>query len=316
MKRIESVSLIGLGAIGAAYGSKLHELLKDSFRVVANEERVNRYQSHGVKVNGKVYHFNCVPADAKVEPADLVIFSVKNADLSQAMKDIQHHIGSDTIILSLLNGISSEEEIYSVFKSEHILHSMSVEIDAVRKGDDTRFSTLGRVEFGDQHNVRSEDVLAVRDLFERAGIDYVISDNILHTMWWKFMINVSINQTSAVLNAPYGVFQTLPSAYDWAKSVMREVVALSQKTGANLTEADIDRFWPVLNHLSPEGKTSMLQDIEAGRKTEVDYFGGTVCKLGEKYDVPTPINEQLTKIIHIIEEKAACTNKGVPAQSV
>lgn len=130
------------------------------------------------------------------------------------------------------------------------------------------------------------------------------------------MINVSINQTSAVLNAPYGVFQTLPSAYDWAKSVMREVVALSQKTGANLTEADIDRFWPVLNHLSPEGKTSMLQDIEAGRKTEVDYFGGTVCKLGEKYDVPTPINEQLTKIIHIIEEKAACTNKGVPAQSV
>ena len=151
-------------------------------------------------------------------------------------------------------------------------------------------------------NSLTEDVEAVRDLFNRVGIDYKISDNISHTMWWKFMINVGVNQTSAVLKAPYGVFQTLPIAYQWVESAMREVVALSEKVGIHLTEEDVKKFWPIINNLSPKGKTSMLQDIEAGRKTEVEYFAGKVCELGEKYQVPTPVNDQLYKIIRIIEE--------------
>ncbi len=118
------------------------------------------------------------------------------------------------------------------------------------------------------------------------------------------MINVGINQTSAVLKAPYGVFQKLPVAYEWVEAAMYEVVVLSEKAGVFLTEEDVKKFWPILNHLSPEGKTSMLQDIEAGRKTEVDYFAGKVCELGKKYQVPTPVNDQLYKMIHIIEEMA------------
>ncbi|RST76083.1 ketopantoate reductase family protein [Siminovitchia acidinfaciens] len=303
MRKIESVSLVGLGAIGAAYGSRLHNELKESFRVVANARRIDKYSSSGVKVNGDVYHFNYITPEAKADSADLVIFAVKNTELPQAIEDVKHHIGPDTIILSLLNGISSEDEIYSVVKSDHILHSVSVEIDAVRENNEIRFSTLGRIVFGDKSKSSSDDVLAVKELFDRAGIDYTISENILHTMWWKFMMNVGINQTSAALKAPYGVFQTLPIAYEWAESAMREVVELSRKTGANLTEEDVKSFWPILNNLSPEGKTSMLQDVEAGRKTEVEYFGGKVCELGKRYDVPTPVNDQLYKFIRIIEEK-------------
>ena len=148
----------------------------------------------------------------------------------------------------------------------------------------------------------------MKDLFDRVGIDYKISENITHTMWWKFMINVGVNQTSAVLKAPYGVFQSLPNAYEWMESAMREVVAISEKAGTGLTEEDVKKFWPIINHLSPKGKTSMLQDVEAGRKTEVEYFAGKVCELGEKYGVPTPINEQLYKVIRIIEEMNKLNN--------
>ncbi|MEW9670075.1 ketopantoate reductase family protein [Ammoniphilus sp. 3BR4] len=304
MKKIEKVSLVGLGAIGAAYGSKLHDLLKDSFQVVANEERIKKHESNGIKVNDRVYHFPYITPETKTEPADLVIFAVKNAELPQAIEDIKHHVGPDTIILSLLNGISSEEEIYAAYENEHILYSMSVEIDAVRDNHEIHFSTLGRIEYGERNNSLSDDVLAVQDLFERAGIDYKISENISRTMWWKFMINVGINQTSAVLKAPYGVFQSVPMAYEWVESAMREVVVLSQKVGIDLKEEDIKKFWPIINNLSPKGKTSMLQDVEAGRKTEVEYFAGKVCELGKKYDVPTPINEQLYRMIRIIEEMA------------
>ncbi|WP_065409635.1 ketopantoate reductase family protein [Pseudobacillus wudalianchiensis] len=305
MKKIETVSLIGLGAVGAAYGSKLHDMLKDSFQVVASKERIQRYENTGIIVNGQDYRFHYITPETKREPVDLVIFAVKNADLSQAIQDVQHHIGPDTIILSLLNGISSEGEIESACENHPILYSVCVEIDAVRRQNETSFSTLGWIEYGEKDNSKSENVLAVQELFERAGIPYKISEDILHSMWWKFMVNVGINQTSAVLKAPYKIFQSVPSAYEWAESTMREVVALSQKVGANLTEEDVKSFRPILHNLSPNGKTSMLQDIEAGRKTEVDYLGGTVIELGKKYGVPTPINEQLYKIIHIMEDMTA-----------
>ncbi|MCQ6274922.1 ketopantoate reductase family protein [Bacillus sp. V3B] len=302
MKKIKTVSLVGLGAIGAAYGSKLHDSLKDSFQVVADEKRINKYQKSGIQINNQTYHFNYITPETKTEPVDLLIFAVKNAELQQAIEDAKYHVGPDTIILSLLNGISSEEEIYAAYNNEHILYSMSVEIDALRKNNEISFTTLGRIEYGEKSNSLSEDVLAVQGLFERVGIDYKISDNISHTMWWKFMINVGVNQTSAVLKAPYGVFQLLPIAYQWVESAMREVVAISEKAGIHLTEEDVKKFWPIINNLSPKGKTSMLQDVEAGRKTEVEYFAGKVCELGETYQVATPVNDQLYKMIRIIEE--------------
>jgi 2-dehydropantoate 2-reductase len=304
LKKIKSVSLVGLGAIGATYGGKLHDRLQESFKVVVNEERIFRYRKEGIKINGQNYHFNYVTPETISEPADLVIFAVKNDDLAQAIRDLENQIGPDTIILSLLNGISSEEAIYKACKNEHILYSMSVEIDALRTNREIRYTTIGRICYGAKNESSSADILAVKELFERVGIPYEISANIAHTMWWKFMINVGINQTSAVLKAPYGVFQKLPIAYEWAEAAMYEVVALSQKAGVFLNEEDVNKFWPILNNLSPEGKTSMLQDIEAGRKTEVDYFAGNVCELGEKYQIPTPVNDQLYKMIHIIEEMA------------
>lgn len=308
LKTIKTVSLIGMGAIGATYGSLLHDSLNHSFKIVANKERINKYKQNGLLINDQVYQFNYVTPEIETEPADLVIFAVKNAELKQAIEDMKHHVGPDTIILSLLNGISSEEEIYSAYQNEHILYSMSVEIDAVRINNEVRFSTRGRIEYGDKDNTLSEDVLAVKQLFEQVGIQYKISDNIMHTMWWKFMINVGINQTSAVLKAPYGVFQKLPSAYEWVEATMREVVAISEKAGTGLTEEDVKVFWPIINNLSPKGKTSMLQDVEAGRKTEVDYFAGKVRELGKKYNVHTPNNDQLYRMIHIMEEMAELTN--------
>ncbi|RDW16196.1 ketopantoate reductase family protein [Oceanobacillus chungangensis] len=302
MRRINSVSLIGLGAIGAAYGSKLQNLLGDSLTVVANKERIERYQSTGLKVNDDVFYFNYQLPKTSTAPADLVIFAVKNAELNQAIEEVKSHIGPNTIILSLLNGISSEEDIYEATKNEHILYSMCVGIDAVRNNTSTRYSSLGKICYGDKNQCLSSDVLALKDLFDDAHIAYEIADNIWHTIWAKFMFNVGINQTSAVLRAPYGIFQNTPLAYEWAESAMYEVVAISQKVGVQLTEEDMTLYRPILHNLSPNGKTSMLQDMEAGRKTEVEYFAGKVCALGRKFNVPTPVNDQLYKVIQIMEE--------------
>lgn len=305
MRKIRTVSLIGLGAIGAAYGSKLHTYLGANFTVVANEERIERYRKSGIRVLDDTYHFNYEKPRETKEPRDLVIFAVKNAELSQAIEEMKHHIGPNTIILSLLNGVSSEEEIYEVTDNHHILYSMCVGIDAVRENQSVHFSSLGKICFGTRDEILEEDVQAVQALFDSADVPYEIPRDIWHTIWAKFMFNVGINQVSAVLRAPYFYFQQLPSLHQWMEDAMYEVVAVAEKVGVNLTEEDVFSYRPILNALSPNGKTSMLQDIEGKRKTEVEYFAGKVVELGTKYDVPTPINEQLLRMISIIEEMHA-----------
>jgi len=304
MGAIRTVSLIGLGAIGAAYGSKLQEYLGDSFRVIANAERVSRYEKSPFEINGKEYRFHYITPEMDTEPADLVIVAVKNAELPQAIKDMKNHVGPNTIILSLLNGITSEEEIYNEYQNEHILYSMSVGIDAVREANQITFSSLGRICFGEKDQSISDDVLSVKELFEQAGVPYEIPENMYRELWWKFMLNVGVNQVTAVLRAPYGVIQKVPAALELVESVMREVVAVSEKADVHLNEDDVKRVGPTINKLSPEGKTSMLQDVEAGRKTEVESFGKVVCELGKKYNIPTPFNEQLYQMIKVIEERA------------
>ena len=117
------------------------------------------------------------------------------------------------------------------------------------------------------------------------------------------MINVGINQTSAVLRQPFLAFQTSDEARNLMESSMREVISLSEKVKVNLTEEDINRFNEILMGMNPEGKTSMLQDVEAGRKTEVEMFAGKVISLGKQYNVPTPVNQRLFDLIREIEAK-------------
>ena len=115
------------------------------------------------------------------------------------------------------------------------------------------------------------------------------------------MINVGVNQASAVLGAPYGVFQTSSDARELMVALMQEVIALANRIDIALGTADVDAWLDILASLSPEGKTSMLQDIEAGRKTEVALFAGHVVALGAQHQVPTPVNATVLRIIRALE---------------
>ncbi|HUX21070.1 MAG TPA: ketopantoate reductase C-terminal domain-containing protein, partial [Spirochaetia bacterium] len=215
----------------------------------------------------------------------------------------------------LLNGISSEELVGGIIGSEHMLYAYGVGMDAVREGGTIRYSNMGRIVFGERENtVVSARVGAVRRLLEEAGIPFVIPQNMIRALWSKFMLNVGINQASAVLRSPYSAFQRDREARELMVMAASEVVAISKRNGIDLGEKDLAEFLKIIDGLDPSGKTSMLQDIEAGRKTEVDIYSGRVIELGAQLDVPTPVNEVLFRIISVMErateprQRAAATN--------
>ncbi len=303
MSEITSVSLIGAGAIGAYYASKLFDLDRDCITLIAGEKRSDRLEKEGFTINGRHFSIPLIrPGDEK-RPADLIIVAVKHHHLPDAIGDIKGSVGEKTTILSIMNGIDSEEQIGAVYGMDKVLYGVAVGIDAVRIGNSVTYSTEGILYFGEgETSSSSERVRQIKALFDRAGIVSETPQDMIRTLWWKFMINVGINQTSAILGAPYGVFQKSQVARDVVDSAMREVTAIAAAAGVHIDEDDVKQWNKILSGLAPEGKTSMLQDVEARRKTEVEMLAGTVIRLGRKYNIPTPVNETLFNLITVIEQ--------------
>ncbi|NLW60011.1 MAG: 2-dehydropantoate 2-reductase [Firmicutes bacterium] len=302
MDPIQKVYLVGLGAVGSAYAAKMNEAEPDLVKVIVDQQRFAAYQQQEIRVNGKPCRFPLVTPEQATEKADLILIAVKGHHLAEAITLIRPFVGEKTIIMSLLNGITSEEEIGKVYGAEKLLHAFVVSTDATREGRSTRYSNLGRIVFGDKDDPTSPKVLAVKALFDRTGVPYTIPPDILRELWWKFMLNVGLNQVSAILKAPYGVFHKVKEARELMVLACQEVLQIAQRMGINLTTADIDGYHEVIGQLAPEGKTSMLQDVEAGRKTEVESFAWTVVALGEKYGIPTPVNACLGRMIAVLEQ--------------
>jgi 2-dehydropantoate 2-reductase len=306
MNEIKKVYLIGLGAIGGTYAGRIQENLPGCLHVIANRDRAGRYEASGIRINGSIVAFDYVYPDEVKERADLILIAVKQHHLMQTIEDIRELVGQDTIILSLLNGISSEEIIGGIFGMDKLLYSFCVGTDATRTGTGINYGNIGNIIFGDRNNSEtSQKVKAVREFFNKTHIPCKVPANILREQWWKFMMNVGINQISAVLRAPYGVFQLPGPARDLMFAASQEVLDIAVKAGILLNREDLEKYAKILETLSPQGKTSMLQDVEAGRKTEVEIFAGTVIELGRKYDVATPVNHVLFKLLQALEEMNA-----------
>ncbi|MDR2179790.1 MAG: 2-dehydropantoate 2-reductase [Synergistaceae bacterium] len=320
MKKIETVSLVGLGGIGSVYLSLISQAIPmENIRVIAGGQRGARYKQKGVTVNGRAFFFPvCEPGvpgkpsapsepGAPVEPADLLIFAVKQTRLQEAIEDARGHLGPDTVVLSLLNGVTSEGIIAEAYGPEHLLYSLVLNTNAVRVGDDTVYASLGVIPFGEAVNRKgaySEKVQRVEEFFSRVGIPYDIPEDMIRALWKKFMANVGGNQVSALLGCKNKIIRDVASVRDLAAAAAKEVVEVSKAEGTGLVDEDVQAFVESVKCQDPEGKTSMLQDIEAGRRTEVDIFGGVVVELAKKHRLQVPVNEMLLRCIHAKEDIA------------
>ncbi|MGA3173629.1 MAG: ketopantoate reductase family protein [Syntrophorhabdales bacterium] len=297
---ITSITIVGAGAVGGAVAAMLAEAGEQVFLLAAGERR-RRLERGGLVVNGREYSMPVVDAEGAGMAADLVVVAVKQHHLAGAISQMGCSVGPESIIISLMNGVESEEQIGKAFGDDLVLPATIVGIDALREGRVITYSKKGKIFFGELTGQKTRRVGRVGALFDRAGIAYEIPSDIRRTIWWKFMINVGVNQASAALRAPYGVFQTPGEARLLMESAMAEVIAVASRLGIPLGEADLADWYAVLKGMSPEGKTSMLQDVEAGRKTEVEMFAGKVIELGRRLGVPTPVNEKLFDLIRKIE---------------
>jgi 2-dehydropantoate 2-reductase len=309
--KISTVTLAGLGAMGSFFAPRLAARLGDNFRVLAGGDRKGRLESKGVTINGVTHRFNIMAPDEKGSPADLVIIAVKDTGLTQAIHDIAHQVGEDTLILCVLNGVDSEERVAEAYGWTHVLYSY-MRVSIVMQNSVADFNPdAGKVHFGEAKNDELTDrVKAVRALFDDCGIGYEIDRDMIRGMWFKFMCNIGENMTCAMLGVPFGAFQVSEHANSIRRAAMWEVIRIANKLGIALGQADIDEQEPVIKKLPFRNKPSTLQDLENRRPTEIAMFAGKVVALGEQLGIDTPVNRMFYNGIRVLEEKNAGLFEG------
>ncbi|HHZ00409.1 MAG TPA: ketopantoate reductase family protein [Tissierellia bacterium] len=300
--KVNKIAIIGMGAVGTVYGRLLHDKFGPNFSVISDESRKEKLKKSGFTINGYTFYPNISSNSDNKEKYDLIIFAVKNYQLEEAIEDVRSFVGENTVLLTLLNGVTARDIIQAAYPHNKVLYGLAMRIDAVRTENGVVNTDDGEIHFGEADNrVISQEVQAVKDCFDAAGMKSIIFPDMIRMYWKKFMLNVGFNQVTAVTRAPYGKVTNIETSLILFKEAMREVLMIAKAMNIDLREEDIDEFVALMDHFAPNSKTSMLQDVEAKRKTEVDYFGGTVVEYGKKLNIPTPVNHVLYCIIKSLE---------------
>lgn len=301
MNGIKNVLICGIGAVGSIYAQKIQKFSPKDLKILVDEERFTRYSKNPMVFNGKDLVLDYVLPENKDFKADLIIIATKYDGLSDAVKNIKNFVKSDTVILSLLNGVTSESIIAKEYGQDKLLLSYFIGHSAMREGRFITHDGAGKIVFGSK-NVDKSKELRVKEFFDRVGIDYEIPDDMEHALWLKFMMNVSTNQPSAILRMTFGEMNANEKFLEFSKKLMREVQAVAKAEGVKNTDIMIDEALEAVSEMIPEGKTSMLQDVLAGRKTEVEMFAGAMIEFGKKHNIPVPYNRFMYELFGIIHK--------------
>ena len=304
MDEIKNVLICGIGAVGSIYAVKIQNSKNHNLKVLVDVERFKKYKSSPLIFNDVEYNFDYVLPEDQNFKADLIIIATKFSGFSRAKEDIKNFLKDDTIILSLLNGVTSENDLAGLYGWKRVLLSYCICHSAVRRGRCVVHDGVSKIVFGANEFFENskENVLKVKSFFEQCGIDYEIPDDIKRSMWLKFMLNISANPLSAIFRMTFGEMLKNAKFMDMAYKIILEAQQIAIAEGIKNADTMPNEAMQLFNAMIPEGKTSMLQDVEAGRKTEIDLFSGAVVKLGEKYNIPTPYNKFVKEMVEIIHK--------------
>ena len=302
---IKSVCVLGAGAVGSYFIWGLSEKLGNNLSVCADGERYQRLSSQGLTINGQHYDVNVSRPD-ELHGVDLLLIATKYNALEEILPSIKKIVDPEhTIVLSLLNGIDSEDVISDYVRPKHLIHSC-MKIQSTRTKSDIIFDpdrTLG-LYYGIPGIRKEEDdpaLLAIRDFFKSTDIRINFCPDILETLWSKFLLNVSSNLPQAILDVGIGAAEDSIYVKELTDGLANEVAAIAEAKGIHLGEISAS---PINKRVSDKNAMySTLQDVKAKRHTEVDVFAGRVIAMGEELGIKTPFNKVVYLLIKAIEEK-------------
>lgn len=305
MKKIEKAGVIGLGALGSMYAKMFQEGIgRENVYVLADGNRIEKYKKEGTYYNGELYDYNYRAAEELLEPLDLIVFACKFGGLNDCIRTVSHLIGPETTIISVLNGISSEDVLSDHFDRNQIVWCYAKWMAAKKLGNQVTIENEGRLVFGMPEGMPHDHYDRLIDFVSGFRFPYDLAgEEIINEMWGKFLCNVGLNQATMAYDCKYAGVQKPGEARDIMMKAMREVQAVGLAKGIPITDEVYDKWMGVIDNFVPNGESSMRQDRIMKRPSEVELFAGTIIRFGKELGINTPYNQFLYDKIKQIESE-------------
>ncbi|HIO41456.1 MAG TPA: 2-dehydropantoate 2-reductase [Aquifex sp.] len=302
----------GLGAIGSAFAAFLKRAGHEVY-AVGRERIVKPVRERGLRVTGIWGDFTVTPDGVETsldklptEDFDLVILSVKSYDTERALEDLQR-VNFKYLLLAQ-NGYGNYEKAVGRFGKEKVILSRVIFGAEIPEPGTVKITVIAApVVIGNPDGAIPEgELIKIAETINGAGIPTEYSPDVYKYLWDKILYNSALNPLGALLETNYGTLAQIPETRELMNSIIREIFAVAKAKGIDLfwndAEEYIEHFYKNLIPPTAGHYPSMLQDIRAGKRTEIDALNGAIVGLGREVNVPTPVNETITKLVKAKEK--------------
>lgn len=296
------IMVFGAGSLGSLLAALLagrHEVT-----VVGRKPHVDAIRKDGLRVEGvRVLHVHpraleAVPGDG---PYDLVIVSVKAYHTADAVGALAPAVGPRTILLTVQNGLGNYEALKAAFPANPVL-AAAVTYGAMLVGPGhVMYAGRGQVLVGGTPNDLGAAGTLGRMLRE-SGLEALGIPDVRGPLWQKAIVNAAINPLSALLRRTNGELLEDPAAFERMRRITEEGAAVARAQKVPLPERDTFAAVQRIARATAKNRSSMLQDIERGRRTEIDQINGVLVREGERLGVPTPENKAVLNEVKRLED--------------
>lgn len=304
---------MGTGGVGGYFGGRLAAAGEDvSF--IARGAHLEALTTKGLRVQSPKGDFH-VPARRRLGedgptirassepkalgPADVVLFTVKMYDVPGAAEFIRPLIAKDTVVITLQNGVEAVDLVSAAIGREHVAGGVAYVAAVITEPGVIKHTALDRLIFGELDGQVSDRLSRFKRACEGSGFDSTLSERIELDLWSKFSRLSVFSGMTAVTRSPIGPLRADPQLMEMVKAACEESIAVGRARGVPIPDSLMDEIVTMFHGMPPQSKSSMLEDLERGKRLELPWLSGAVVRLGAEAGVPTPIHQFIATVLRV-----------------
>ena len=298
------IAVMGSGGVGGYLGARLAASGQD-VTFLARGAHLATIREHGLVLRSALGDLLIRPAQVSAEPTavgpvDIVIFAVKLYDTEAAAAASRPLLGPHTGVLTVQNGVDSTGILARVLGAPHVIGVVAHIASVIAEPGVIRHTgTMARFALGELNGERSERLEALADALRAARIDYQISTTIQRDIWDKMAFLATFAGLTALMRLPIGPIREDAETRAMLRAGLGEALAVARAKGIDLPDDFVERTLARCDGLPYEMNSSMLEDLERGRRLELPWLSGTIARLGRDLGVPTPIHALISTALKL-----------------
>lgn len=295
------IAIFGSGGVGGYFGAKLAASGED-VTFLARGAHLKAMQEQGLHItspNGDV-HLPKVQATDRpqaVGPVDVVLFTVKMYDVDASAATLPPMIGPDTVVITLQNGVEAMDMVARHVGAGHVAGGAAYIVVVIDQPGHLRHTTAQSLVFGERDGRRSDRLVAFEEAGKRAGFGAKASTSVETDLWIKFVRLATWSGMTSVTRSPMHVVRDDAALYSMMMAAIDEAIAVGSARGIAFPPDIIDTTVAMIKNFPANSKSSMLEDLERGRRLELPWLSGGVVRLGRDAGVAAPTHQFITTVL-------------------